>query len=336
MDKIKSTFIVKHAGPPEYYLGSDYIRNDQHKTWVIGSKTYVTEAVRRLEGLHGTLAKQNTPLPPDCHPELDKTPLLNEDGIRTYQMLIGMAQWATLIGRLDITFAVASLSRFNANPREGHLKLSFQIFGYLKKFPNKSILIDSEPLALDPELVEFEADFLEEYPDVQLEEEDPIFPEKRGKALTTAIFFDANHGHDVETRRSISGLITFVGSTPVDWSSRRQGCIATSTYCAEFMAMRAATEEAVALRYMLRSLGVPLDGPTKLFGDNLGVIQSASIPDANLKKKHVALSYHCVREAVAAGVIAPFWVNTHENFADIMTKQIGRTAFIQHVHDLML
>ena len=117
--------------------------------------------------------------------------------------------------------------------------------------------------------------------------------------------------------------------------SKRQGAIATSTYAAEFMAMRSAVEEAVSLRYMLRCLGIPVTQPTKLFGDNLGVIQNASIPDSELKKKHVALSFHSVHEAVACGIVAPYKIDSAENYADIMTKQIASSDFIEHVHEMM-
>ena len=69
--------------------------------------------------------------------------------------------------------------------------------------------------------------------------------------------------------------------------------------------MRLATEEAITIRYMLTSLGIPVTKPTKLFGDNLGVIQNASIPEATLQKKHTAISFHRVRECNAAKIIAP-------------------------------
>ena len=88
--------------------------------------------------------------------------------------------------------------------------------------------------------------------------------------------------------------------------------------------MRTAIEEAKSLRFMLRCLGIPLAGPAMLYGANLGVIQNAQMPEADLKKKHVALSYHVVREAVASGVCAPMWMDTHSNHADILTKQNGQ------------
>ena len=64
--------------------------------------------------------------------------------------------WVSVIGRLDITHAVASLSRFSTAPREEHLNYALQIFGYLKKYPNKRLPMDSSywiwvpPLELAP------------------------------------------------------------------------------------------------------------------------------------------------------------------------------------------
>ena len=127
----------------------------------------------------------------------------------------------------------------------------------------------------------------------------------------------------------------FVGSTPVHWSSKPQGCIASSTYCAEFIALRHPTEDAISLRYMLRCLGVPVTAPTNVFGDNFGVIQSANIPHSDLRKKHVAISYHFVREAVAAKTINPIWIRTDENFADIATKALDVVTFCSHITLLM-
>ena len=137
----------------------------------------------------------------------------------------------------------------------------------------------------------------------------------------------------MKTRQSLTGLIAFVGSTPVIWLSKRQGSIASSTYAAEFSALRTATEEAIALRYMLRCLGCnipPGRSPTKIFGDNFSVIQNAANPNADLSKKHVAISFHTVREAIAAGVIEPYWLKGKWNLSDIMTKQIPREPFLQH------
>ena len=117
--------------------------------------------------------------------------------------------------------------------------------------------------------------------------------------------------------------------------SKRQGSVETSTYGAEFNAMRTATEETMALRYMLRSLGVPVTQPTKMFGDNLGVIQNASMPDSMLKKKHTAIAYHRVREAVAASIIKPYHIDGEFNPSDVLTKSLGASDHIRHVKSVM-
>ena len=329
MDQIKTVFLIKDDhGPPSYYLGNDYIYSEELKCWTVSCSTYLKECIRRLEIDHsfidGSLVEHKNPLPDKDHPEMDNSPLLDEAGIHKYQMLVGMAQWACTIGRLDISYACSSLSRFSAAPRERHLELTIYLFGYLKKFPTRRIVMDSGKLVLDPslEVSSFHPDFLEDY-DVKPEEVDPNMPKAFGPELSTSVFFDADHAHDLRTRRSVSGIIVFVGSTPVLWSSKRQGCVATSTYCSEFVAMRTAVEEAISIRYMLRCLGVPVSDPTDLYGDNFSSIQTATIPDADLKKKHIAISYHYVREAVARKIVNVRHVFSHENFADICTKALG-------------
>ena len=53
----------------------------------------------------------------------------------------------------------------------------------------------------------------------------------------------------------------------------------------------------------IRYLGVPLREKCFMFGDNESVANSASIPHAKLHKRHIALLFHRVREAIAAGVM---------------------------------
>ena len=73
---------------------------------------------------------------------------------------------------------------------------------------------------------------------------------------------------------------------------------------------------------MLRSLGCKLDGPTQIYGDNLGMLQSSTIPDSTLKKKWEQISFHIVREATAAGIVDPRKVLTTDNIADALTKSL--------------
>ena len=47
---------------------------------------------------------------------------------------------------MGVAFETASLSRFTACPRKGHLDCVLRVFGYLKKYTNRRILIDSKDM----------------------------------------------------------------------------------------------------------------------------------------------------------------------------------------------
>jgi hypothetical protein len=49
--------------------------------------------------------------------------------------------------------------------------------------------------------------------------------------------------------------------------------------------------------------GVPIEGLANVFCDNHGVVKNVSIPELTLMKKHNAINYHVVQEAVAAGIL---------------------------------
>jgi hypothetical protein len=54
---------------------------------------------------------------------------------------------------------------------------------------------------------------------------------------------------------------------------------------------------------MLMSLGVVLDGPELMLRDNMSVLLNITVPSSVLKKKHNAIAYHRVREAIAARIM---------------------------------
>ena len=144
--------------------------------------------------------------------------------------------------------------------------------------------------------------------------------EPRGRPLSTTVYFDSNHAHDQVNRRSVSVGLSFVGSTPISWTSKSKGTIESYSYSSGLCAGRVASEEAIALRNMLRSLSVPVKGTTALCGDNLGMIISCTNPELELKKKHVAISYHKLRECTAAGIFNPIKIYTMVNQAEVFTK----------------
>jgi hypothetical protein len=60
-----------------------------------------------------------------------------------------------------------------------------------------------------------------------------------------------------------------------------------------------------------------------MFGDNESVVNSSAQPHAKLHKRHTALSFHRVREAIAAGIVGFFYIPGASNPADILSKHWG-------------
>ena len=164
------------------------------------------------------------------------------------------------------------------------------------------------------------------YPD-SAKELDANLPTPLVGEISITFFVDSDHRHDKVTKISITGLIAFLGRTPAFYLSKQQGAIETSTYGAKFCAMKPGLEEIIAIRYMMRCLGVNVETAILLFGDNMGVIQNSTIKSSLLKKKHVAISYHKTREAFASGTVYPIKTDGTINYADVITKSQDLKTF---------
>ena len=51
-------------------------------------------------------------------------------------------------------------------------------------------------------------------------------------------------------------------------------------------------------------------------------MQNCTIPDSQIKKKHVAIAYHKTREVAAAGIVRPPKIKSSYNFADIFPEAV--------------
>jgi hypothetical protein len=317
---------LKGVGEISYHLGGDFYR-DPDGTLAWGAKTYCKRIVNQSASIFGMPPKEYTsPIDKDDHPELDMTEEANPEEIKQYQTLIGCFQWAISLGRYDIFCATMSMGRFRSSPKVGHLKRLQRICGYLKKFPDGAIRFRTDIpdySHLDHKTYDWTYSVYGE----SKEEVPSDMPTPRGKPVRTSTFEDASLMHDLTTGRSVTGILHLVNSTPVDWFCKLQGSVETATYGSEFVAARLATEQIMDLRYTLRSLGAPLDGKAYMFGDNESVITSSTIPHSSLNKRHNALAYHRVREAIASDVLWFFHIPGKVNPADVLTKFCGHSVF---------
>ena len=69
-------------------------------------------------------------------------------------------------------------------------------------------------------------------------------------------------------------------------------------------------------------MGIPVEFPTFIFGDNRSVLLNSSKPHSVLKKQSSSIAYHFVREGVARDEWRVAYLNTNLNCADISTKSL--------------
>jgi len=333
MNSLAKLYRLKEApSKPSKYLGADIIEHyypdaPTKRVWGMSSYQFVKEAIRVVELELDKVGKRletkvNTPMHSDYRPELDVTPLLNAQQANYYQELIGILRWAVELGRIDIHTQITMLSSYLVQPRVGHLDAVFRIFAYLKAHDRSKLVFDPSTPIIDERRFttyswqDFYRDAKEAIP--------PNMPEPRGRAAEIHCFVDADHAGDTVTRRSHTGILLFVNRAPIIWYSKKQNTVETSTFGSEFIAMKIAVELIEALRYKLRMFGIPIEGATNVYCDNDSVVSNTTKPESTLKKKHNAIAYHRVREAVAAGTVRIAWEDGNTNLADLLTKNVTR------------
>ena len=225
-----------------------------------------------------------------------------------YLTMVG--QLVTL-GRFDLLAQVATMSRFRAAPRQGHMDRLKRIYSCAIRTRDYAIKfrIDQPDYSFLPDQ-DFDWTY-SVYGDVHEILPDDM-PEPLGKAVVTTTTMDANLSHCFATGKSLTGCLHFVNKTPVDYS-KKQATEETATYGSEFLASKTATEQIMDIRQTLRYLGAPIGSKSFLFGDNRSVFTSATLPHSTLTKHHNILAFHRARKVIAAKLMAFYSIQSAYN-----------------------
>jgi hypothetical protein len=147
IDQLKSTYILKGIGTPEYYLGGNFTRvvdpelNAKGIKTSLSATTYIRNSIEKFERMFGGPFRESKfPMLEGSHPESDTSDLLTGEMATWYRAIIGSLNWSVILGRFDVMYATNTLARFSMAPRLGHLEASKRILGYLKKYPDHRIL----------------------------------------------------------------------------------------------------------------------------------------------------------------------------------------------------
>jgi hypothetical protein len=215
-----------------------------------------------------------------------------------FRSLVGALQYATFT-RPDITFAVNRVCQFMHKPSNVHFVATKRILRYLKGTLHKGVLFQPGPLAL-------------------------------------TAFTDADWAGDPLDRRSTFGVVVFLGHNLITWLAKKQHTVSHSSTEAEYRSLATGVAELAWLRQVLCDLKLYLPSAPLIWCDNTSALALASNPVFHGHTKHIEVDFHFVHEKVVCGDLLLQFISTHDQLADIFTKALPSTWFLQLCSKLMV
>ncbi|XP_033510051.1 secreted RxLR effector protein 161-like [Nicotiana tomentosiformis] len=153
------------------------------------------------------------------------------------------------------------------------------------------------------------------------------------KDLRLVGYSDADHGGDLDERKSTSGYIFLLSDGAISWSSKKKSCVSLSTMEAEYVALASAAQEVVWSKMFLEHL---LDiakntEPVLVYSDSEAAISSTKDPKFHCKTKHIDIKYNYARDMVRHKVVNVKYVSIKDMLADPLIKPLSRDAFVRHI-----
>ncbi|KXJ78520.1 hypothetical protein RP20_CCG004375 [Aedes albopictus] len=293
-------FRMKDLGEARQVLGMRISRTGD--TVTLDQQRYIEELLRKFN----MVDCNPTATPAEVNQRLVKamSPKTQQEKERMhsvpYRELVGGLQFLAQCTRPDIAYAVNAVSSFCGNPGEAHWTAAKRILRYLQGTKSLGLVFRKESDAA------FEG------------------------------FSDADWGNDPDSRRSVTGYLFQFGGGSVSWSSRKQPTVALSTMEAEYMALSAASQEALWWRGFRAEL-LGRKEPITIYCDNRSTIWLAEKEIGySPRSKHIDVRHHFVREQLENHTIELKYICSGNQKADALTKPVHgqlKTVFgISEIH----
>ena len=294
---LAKNFKIKDMGSPRLIVGLEVIRDMRQGTIAVSQGHFIDELTVRYHQTSAPTAP--TPLSSGFEFTGEDCPSTARDREEMaqlpYRSLVGALMYIMIGTRPDISFAVGCLSRYLINPGKRHWDQALRVLNYLRG--TRDLVIS--------------------------------YSQHSTNGLTLRGFSDSDWAGEKDGSRSTSGYVWMLSGGPVSWKSRLQPIVALSSTEAEYITVTAAAQEGIWLRRVMGELGFEQVGATDLAVDNEGAIALSENPQAHPRTKHIRLRYHFIRQYVQEGVIKPYYVSTHDNIADIFTKNLPKDRFLE-------
>ncbi|GJY96665.1 gag-pol polyprotein [Tanacetum coccineum] len=142
----------------------------------------------------------------------------------------------------------------------------------------------------------------------------------------TKAFSDADHAGCIDTRKSTSGGIQFLGDKLVSWMSKKQNCTAMSLAEAEYVSLSASCAKVMWMRTRLKDYGFNYN-KIPLYCDSQSTIAISCNPVQHSQTKHIHTRYHFIKQQVENGIIELYFFRTEYQLADMFTKALPEDRF---------
>ena len=226
----------------------------------------------------------------------------------------------------DIGYAITTLSKFSSKPHVIHYAYLKWVAKYLRTTKHWGIRFKRS--VLRPELPPGTYDDRLDLPNSL------SFPTDINKPELLC-FVDAAYANDLRKRRSTTGFcFTFCGGAIV-YRSKTQGVNALSSTEAEFIAACSAAKIALYIRSLLKELGYPPRGPTRIYEDNASTIKIVNARVPTERTRHIDIRFFAIQTWKEDNLILLTHIKGILNPSDDLTKPLGWVLHSRHARRLM-
>nr|GEU42192.1 copia-type Pol polyprotein [Tanacetum cinerariifolium] len=147
-----------------------------------------------------------------------------------------------------------------------------------------------------------------------------------GSSFELTAFSDSNHAECIDSRKSTSRGIQFLGDKLVSWMSKKQNCTAMPSAKAEYVALSASCAQVMWMGTQLQDYGFNYNKIPLYFYSQSAIAISCN-PVQHPRTKHIHTRYHFIKQQVENGIIELYFVRTEYQLADMFTKALPEDRF---------
>lgn len=133
---------------------------------------------------------------------------------------------------------------------------------------------------------------------------------------------------------STTGLLVFLGSSPISWSAKKQKTISRSSTEAKYCALATTAAKLSWLCILFKELRIFLSHILVIWCDNASVITLSANHVFHSRTKHLEVDYHYICEKVLHKDLCVGFVSGKDNLASVFIKPLAASHFLLLRHKL--